>query len=73
MIHPIYVALSFLFSQLKATNLMEELDVHDYLVFKKDGDNGPMILIGGLADALIIHATKVQKASEGLSSSQFKI
>lgn len=44
---------------------MEELDVHDNLVFKRDGENGPLILIGGIADALIIHATRAQKISEG--------
>lgn len=51
--------------KLKAKNLMEELDIQQYLEFKKDGENGPMILVGGLADALIIQATRVQKISEG--------
>lgn len=47
------------------SNLMEEINVQDYLVFKKDGDDGPFTLIGGRSEALIIHATKVQKVSEG--------
>lgn len=46
-------------------NLMEELDVISYLVFKKDGDDGSEILIGGHSEALIIHATKVQKITDG--------
>lgn len=36
-----------------------------YLVFKNDGDHGNATLIGGRPEALIIHATKVQKVSEG--------
>lgn len=44
---------------------MEEINVQDYLVFKKDGEDGPRILIGGRPEALIINATKVQKKSEG--------
>lgn len=46
---------------------MEEINVQDYLVFKKDGEDGPLILMGGRPEALIIHATKVQKVSEGIS------
>lgn len=42
---------------------MEELEVGDYLVFKKDNEDGPDIK-GGHSDALIIHATKIQKTSE---------
>lgn len=49
----------------KTSNLMEEINVHDYLVFKKDGDDGSRTLIGGRPEALIINATKVQKISEG--------
>ncbi|XP_035773847.1 guanine nucleotide-releasing factor 2-like isoform X3 [Anopheles albimanus] len=41
-------------------NLMEELDVSNYLVFKKDNEDGPDVK-GGHPDALIIHATRVQK------------
>lgn len=45
-------------------NLLEELDVNDYLVFKKDSEDGPEVK-GGNMDGLIIHATKVQKISDG--------
>lgn len=45
---------------------MEEINVQDYLLFKKDGEDGPLILVGGRPEALIIHATKVQKVSEGI-------
>lgn len=43
--------------------LIEEIDVQKYLVFKKDGEDGPDVK-GGELDALIVHATKVQKVSE---------
>lgn len=45
-------------------NLLEELDVSDYLVFKKETEDGPDVK-GGNMDALIIHATKIQKISDG--------
>jgi tripartite-type tricarboxylate transporter receptor subunit TctC len=44
---------------------MEELEVVNFLVFKKDGEDGSEILIGGHVEALIIHATKSQKVTEG--------
>ncbi|XP_053664387.1 guanine nucleotide-releasing factor 2 [Anopheles marshallii] len=44
-------------------NLMEELDVSNYLVFKKENEDGPDVK-GGQPDALIIHATRVQKKSD---------
>uniref|UniRef100_A0AAG5D223 CRK SH3-binding GNRP n=1 Tax=Anopheles atroparvus TaxID=41427 RepID=A0AAG5D223_ANOAO len=44
-------------------NLMEELDVSKYLVFKKENEDGPEVK-GGHPDALIIHATRVQKNSD---------
>lgn len=44
-------------------NLIEEIDVHKYLVFKKDGEDGPDVK-GGQLDALIVHASKVQKICE---------
>lgn len=51
----------------KSLNLMEQLDVQDYLIFKKDNLDLEPTLIGGQSDALIIHATKntVHKLSEG--------
>lgn len=45
-------------------NLIEEIDVSKYLVKKKEGEDGPEVK-GGLPDALIIHATKSQKISDG--------
>lgn len=43
---------------------MEELDLQDHLIFKKDVDD--LALIGGQIDALIIYATKnsAQRISE---------
>lgn len=37
--------------------------MHKYLVFKKDAEDGPDVK-GGQLEALIVHATKVQKISE---------
>lgn len=59
------LVLNFNSLQIKPLNLMEELNVNDYLVFKKDGEEGPLTLVGGRSEALIIHATRVQKVSEG--------
>lgn len=44
-------------------NLVEEIDVQQYLMLKKDSEDGPDVK-GGELDALIVHATKVQKFSE---------
>lgn len=44
-------------------NLLEETNVQKYLVMKKENEDGPDIK-GGHMDALIIHATKVEKISE---------
>ncbi|CAO1335881.1 unnamed protein product [Diamesa tonsa] len=44
-------------------NLTEETDIRKYLVLKKIHEDGPDIK-GGQIDALIVHATKVQKFSE---------
>uniref|UniRef100_A0A182W8D2 CRK SH3-binding GNRP n=1 Tax=Anopheles minimus TaxID=112268 RepID=A0A182W8D2_9DIPT len=49
--------------QQQPLNLMEELDVSNYLVFKKENEEGPDVK-GGHPDALIIHATRVQKNSD---------
>lgn len=49
---------------LKTTNsLIEELDISKYLVLKKEGEDGPDVK-GGYLDALIVHASKVQKVNE---------
>lgn len=42
---------------------MEELDIQPHLVLKKDGEDGPDVK-GGQLEALIVHATKVQKVTE---------
>lgn len=44
-------------------NLLEEMNVQKFLVLKKENEDGPDIK-GGHLDALIIHATKVEKISE---------
>lgn len=43
---------------------MEEIEIKSYLVLKKEGEDGPDVK-GGHPEALIIHATKMQKSSEG--------
>lgn len=50
-------------SKSNQSNLIEETDVQKYLVLKKDGEDGPDVK-GGELDALIVHASKVQKISE---------
>ncbi|XP_042869883.1 rap guanine nucleotide exchange factor 1-like isoform X5 [Penaeus japonicus] len=40
--------------------LLDYLDVQEYLVLKKDGDEGPDIR-GGPVDALVVHASKANK------------
>lgn len=45
-------------------NLIEEIDIINYLVLKKELEDGPDVK-GGPIDALIIHATKVKKSSDG--------
>ncbi|KAJ6637477.1 Guanine nucleotide-releasing factor 2 [Pseudolycoriella hygida] len=53
---------------LKTTNsLIEELDISKYLVLKKEGEDGPDVK-GGLLDALIVHASKVQKVTENVQN-----
>lgn len=42
--------------------------MNDYLTFKKDGEGNKPVLVGGRSEALIIHATRVQKISEGTLS-----
>lgn len=39
--------------------------MNDYLTFKKDGESGKPVLVGGRPEALIIHATRVKKITEG--------
>lgn len=47
----------------QSINLMEEIDVQSFLLLKKDGEDGPDVK-GGQLDALIVHASKVQKVTE---------
>ncbi|XP_037028362.1 guanine nucleotide-releasing factor 2 isoform X13 [Bradysia coprophila] len=56
---------------LKTTNsLIEELDISKYLVLKKEGEDGPDVK-GGYVDALIVHASKVQKVNESAFGEAF--
>lgn len=50
--------------------MIEETDVLKYLIFKKEGEDGPDVK-GGQIDALIIHATKTKKSSDGALLKQF--
>lgn len=45
-------------------NLIEEIDINEHLIFKRKDEEGPDIK-GGHVDALIVHATRNQKPSEG--------
>jgi len=59
--------LNIFFTTFQTTpDLIEEVEVGDHLIFKKEDEDGPDIK-GGQADALIVHATKVKKVSEGMS------
>lgn len=53
-------------------HLLEEMNVQKYLVLKKENEEGPEIK-GGHMDALIIHATKVEKISENGKPMKFKL
>lgn len=46
-----------------AVNLIEELDIAEYLVLKKPDEDGPEVM-GGYLDALIVHASQRQKHTE---------
>lgn len=50
-------------AKMLSTNIIEDLDISQYLVLKKDGEDGPEVK-GGYPDALIVHASKMQKVSE---------
>lgn len=43
-----------------ARNLIEELDITEFLVLKKPTEEGPDVK-GGYLDALIVHASQAQK------------
>lgn len=44
---------------------LDFLDVKEYLILKKDGEEGPDIR-GGPVDALIVHASKANKNGMGI-------
>lgn len=44
-------------------NIMEELNVSQWLLFKKPEEDGPLVR-GGHADALVVHATNAVKNGE---------
>lgn len=48
------------------------MDISQYLNLKKEEEDGPDIK-GGHADALIVHATKIQKMSEGKKRNTSKL
>lgn len=46
-------------------NIMEELNVSQWLLFKKPEEDGPLVR-GGHADALVVHATNAVKNGNNL-------
>lgn len=52
------------------TNVLDELDIGRFLVYKKAEEEGPDIR-GGHPDALIIHATKANKNGESVGARNF--
>uniref|UniRef100_A0A1B0A8G7 CRK SH3-binding GNRP n=1 Tax=Glossina pallidipes TaxID=7398 RepID=A0A1B0A8G7_GLOPL len=51
-------------------NIIEEVDITPYLIFKKETEDGPEIK-GGYIDALIVHASRVQKVTDNAFSEAF--
>ncbi|XP_030245917.1 guanine nucleotide-releasing factor 2 isoform X5 [Drosophila navojoa] len=47
-------------------NMLEEIDITPYLILKKKDEDGPEVK-GGYIDALIVHASRVQKADNEFS------
>jgi len=47
-------------TDISEVNIMEELNVSQWLVFKKPEEDGPLVR-GGHADALAVHATNAVK------------
>ncbi|KRG06865.1 guanine nucleotide-releasing factor 2 isoform X6 [Drosophila mojavensis] len=47
-------------------NMLEEIDITPYLILKKKEEDGPEVK-GGYIDALIVHASRVQKADNEFS------
>ncbi|KAH8420101.1 hypothetical protein KR009_005809 [Drosophila setifemur] len=51
-------------------NMLEELDITGYLILKKREEDGPEVK-GGYIDALIVHASRVQKVADNAFSEAF--
>jgi len=47
-------------TDISEVNIMEELNVSQWLLFKKPEEDGPLVR-GGHADALVVHATNAVK------------
>jgi len=52
-------------TDISEVNIMEELNVSQWLVFKKPEEDGPLVR-GGHADALVVHATNAVKNGKHL-------
>lgn len=52
-------------TDISEVNIMEELNVSQWLVFKKPEEDGPLVR-GGRADALVVHATNAVKNGKHL-------
>ncbi|XP_037938642.1 guanine nucleotide-releasing factor 2 isoform X5 [Teleopsis dalmanni] len=51
-------------------NMLEEIDITPFIIFKKESEDGPEVK-GGYIDALIVHASRVQKNSDNAFSEAF--
>ncbi|XP_017850278.1 guanine nucleotide-releasing factor 2 [Drosophila busckii] len=51
-------------------NMLEEIDITPYLILKKREEDGPEVK-GGYIDALIVHASRVQKVADNAFSEAF--
>ncbi|XP_034490524.1 guanine nucleotide-releasing factor 2 isoform X6 [Drosophila innubila] len=51
-------------------NMLEEIDITPYLILKKKDEDGPEVK-GGYIDALIVHASRVQKVADNAFSEAF--
>ncbi|XP_051860726.1 guanine nucleotide-releasing factor 2 isoform X6 [Drosophila albomicans] len=51
-------------------NMLEEIDITPYLILKKNEEDGPEVK-GGYIDALIVHASRVQKVADNAFSEAF--
>ncbi|XP_058977703.1 guanine nucleotide-releasing factor 2 isoform X2 [Musca domestica] len=51
-------------------NILEEVDVRPYLIFKKENEEGPDVK-GGYIDALIVHASRVENVTDKVFTEAF--